>query len=279
MLRGPLLTFALVAGTLALFAVASEPTGSLTVEYRVPYQGKGEPTLNIYRPENMRGPAPAVVAVHGGTWRHGDGGKMHRFAQEIARSGFVVFKVRYTYATKKRGAWPRQLDDVQEAVRWIRANAERLEVDRRRIGAFGSSSGAHIVGLLATKARGGLERGARVRAAVTWSAGFDFLRLRRHPISGPIHFFLGCKKSKCGRKLRKASPIRHVSRDDPPMLIMNARDELMPLAQPRRMASKLRSKGVDARLTFVSGNRHAAKNARKQLPITIDYLREQLAVP
>lgn len=275
MLRGPLLISALVAGTLALFAVANEPS-DITVERKVSYQGEGEPTLNIYRPRNLTGPAPAVVTVHGGTWRHGDGGKMHRFSKEIARHGFVVFKVRYTYATKRRGAFPRQLEDVKNAVRWIRANAERLDVDERRIGAFGSSSGAHIVALLATKARGSLESGARVSTAVTWSAGFDFTQLRRHPISRAIHFFLGCKKRECDRKLRNASPLRHVSSDDTPMLMMNARDELMPLSQPRQMAARLRAAGVDARLKFVSGRKHAAKNAAKQLPITIDYLREQL---
>ncbi len=46
--------------------------------------------------------------------------------------------------------FPAQLDDVQHAVRWIRANAARYGVDPNRIGAMGASAGGHLVALLGT---------------------------------------------------------------------------------------------------------------------------------
>ena len=283
MIRRRLLLAALVAATVSGAAVlslspAERANGAgVTIERGIAYQGKAGPTLRVYRPDGIDGPAPAVIVVHGGTWQHGDEGKMHRFAKRIARAGFVVFKVGYTYATRRKGAWPRQLDDVKRGVRWVRRNAGRYGVDTSRIGAFGSSSGAHIVALLATKSRGGsLERGARVRAAVTWSAFFDLPRMRGHRFFNAIRTFLGCRERRCGRKLRRASPIRHVSADDPAMLIVNARAELAPLSQPRRMARKLRAKGVEARLELVRGRKHGARNADQALGPTIAYLRTQL---
>lgn len=264
---------------MAAAATASAPpaAAALRVERGLAYQGKGKPTLDVYRPARSGGRLPGVMVVHGGTWRHGDGGKMRRFARRIARAGFVVFDVGYTYATKARGAFPRQPDDLRRALRWIRARAARFKVDAQRIGAFGSSSGAHLVALIATKGRGSLDAGARVRAAVTWSAPFDFTRLRRHKLSGAIRHFLGCATRRCTKRLRAASPLRYVTADDPAMLVVNSRDELMPLGQPRRMVNRLNAAGVEAKLALVPGSRHGAKYADRQLDPTIAYLREQLA--
>lgn len=285
MIRRALIFGAPAAATLAVGALlALEPAdradgAGVAVERGIAYQGKGGPTLRVYRPGGAQLPAPAVIAVHGGTWQHGDKGKMHEFAKQIAReTGFVVVKVGYTYASRKRGAWPRQLNDVKDGVRWVRRNAGRYGIDKRRIAAFGSSSGAHLVALLATKSRGGsLDRGPRVRAAVTWSAFFDLRRMRRHHFFNAIRTFLGCRDRPCGRKLGNASPMRHVSRDDPAMLVFNARRELAPLSQPRRMVRKLRSRGVEARLRIVRGRKHGARNADQALTPTIDYLREVLS--
>jgi acetyl esterase/lipase len=283
-IRRALILGAPVAATLAVGALltlnpADRANGAgVAVERGISYQGKEGPTLRVYRPAGAERPAPAVIAVHGGTWQHGDKGKMHEFAKRIAReTGFVVVKVGYTYASRKRGAWPRQLNDVKDGVRWVRRNAGEYGIDKRRIAAFGSSSGAHLVALLATKNRGGsLNHGPRVRAAVTWSAFFDLRRMRGHHFFNAIRTFLGCRDRPCGRRLRNASPLRHVSRDDPAMLIVNARRELSPLSQPRRMASKLRSRGIEARLKLVRGGKHGARNADQALGPTIDYLTEVL---
>jgi acetyl esterase/lipase len=267
-----------VAAMLTLDSPDRANGAGVAVERGIHYQGKDGPRLRVYRPADARRPAPAVIAVHGGTWQHGDKGRMHEFAKQIAReTGFVVVKVGYTYASRKRGAWPRQLNDVKDGVRWVRRHAGEYGIDKRRIAAFGSSSGAHIVALLATASRGGsLDRGARVRAAVTWSAFFDLPRMRGHHFFNAIRTFLGCRERPCGRRLRKASPIRHVTRDDPPMLVVNARRELAPLSQPRRMMRKLRSRGIEARLRIVHGRKHGARNASQALGPTVDYLAEVL---
>ena len=66
----------------------------------------------------------------------------------LARSGFVAFSVDYRLFNGTVNLWPAQLDDVQRAVRWIRANAAKYRVDPNRIGAFGHSAGAQLAALL-----------------------------------------------------------------------------------------------------------------------------------
>jgi acetyl esterase/lipase len=218
------------------------------------------------------------MAVHGGTWTHGDGGKMHGYAKTIARHGFVVFKVGYTYATPERAGFPRQARELRKALRWMRANSDRFRLDPRRIGALGSSSGGNLVGLIATQGRGPLTRAGRVKAAVTWSGPLDLTRLRRHGLARSIRRFAGCSRW-CRRTLRRASPITHVSRGDSAMLMFNGERELLPLSQPRSMARRLRAAGVPTRVRIVPGRRHGAKNADANLAQSIEYLREQLGHP
>ena len=257
---------------------ADEGRAAIRVERGIAYQGTDKPKLTVYRPRGLAGRAPAVMAVHGGTWTHGDGGKMHGFAKAIARHGFVVFKVGYTYATRKRAGFPRQRIELRRAIRWMRAHARRFRIDPSRIGALGSSSGAHLVALTAMYGRAPLTRGARVKAAVVWSAPLNLTRLRKGWLARAIRKFVGCQRW-CKRTLRRASPIHHVSRGDPALLMFNGDRELLPLSQPRSMATKLRAARVPHRVSIIGSHRHGAKNADVLLAPSIGYLREQLDHP
>ena len=64
-------------------------------------------------------------------------------AQRLAEAGYVAFSVDYRLvdAAVKCTRWPAQLDDVQLAVRWVRANAADFGIDPHRVGAFGWSAG------------------------------------------------------------------------------------------------------------------------------------------
>lgn len=93
---------------------------------------------------------PAVVCVHGGGMWTGSRADMADPARELAWAGYVAFAVDYRLveAATGRHRWPAQLDDVQRAVRWVRANADRYGVDSRRVGAYGWSAGGQLAALL-----------------------------------------------------------------------------------------------------------------------------------
>src|SRR5581483_10127968 len=71
------------------------------------------------------------------------------FSRELARRGYVVFAVNYTLAPRAR--WPAQLEDVQAALRWIRAHAASYGIDPRHVFAWGGSCGGHLAAMLALR--------------------------------------------------------------------------------------------------------------------------------
>jgi acetyl esterase/lipase len=105
--------------------------------------------LDIYEPAGTSAkPRPVVILIHGGGWTAFDKSTMRGMGGFLSRSGFVAFSVDYRLFRAGENRWPTQLDDVQRAVRWIRANASKYSVDPDHIGAFGHSAGAQLAALL-----------------------------------------------------------------------------------------------------------------------------------
>ena len=101
--------------------------------------------LDVYQPAGKGGLRPAVVLLHGGGWDSLDS-TMRGMGQFLARSGFVAFSADYRLLKGKENRWPAQLDDVQRAVRWVRASAATYGVNPERIGAFGHSARSAVGG-------------------------------------------------------------------------------------------------------------------------------------
>jgi len=107
--------------------------------------------LDLFIPkEPMDDPMPAVVCIHGGGWVVNRRIWFEPFAQYLASKGMAAVTIDYRMLPAVR-----LIDcvfDSKAAVRWIRANAEKYNIDPNRIGAIGASAGAHLVTLLATTA-------------------------------------------------------------------------------------------------------------------------------
>ncbi|MEO8628190.1 MAG: alpha/beta hydrolase, partial [Betaproteobacteria bacterium] len=137
---------------------------------------------DIYRPDGA-GPFPGVLMVHGGGWHEGKRKHMGRFSKMLARRGYVVVNIDYRLAPQFH--FPAQIEDLREAVRWMRANAVSLKLDPMRIGAWGYSAGAHLVALLGTDNEG---PATRVSAVVAGGLPSDF---SDYPDSPLIRDFIG----------------------------------------------------------------------------------------
>jgi len=250
----------------------------VTVTENVPYASVNGVALllDIYQPA-ARGPqvVPAVVLIHGGGWTSFDKSTMRGMGQFLARSGFVSFSVDYRLFEHKANGWPAQLDDVQRAVRWVRANAGKYGVNPERIGTFGHSAGAQLAALL------GMEEtrdnsddalakySSRVQAVVDVSGPTDFTT--DHDADGDefLADFLGAAFSKHPEIWREASPVFHVSKGDPPFLIVHGtRDENVPISQSQELYDKLQSAGVPVSLIKVNDfHTFQTPEARRQLAI------------
>lgn len=219
------------------------------------------PRLDLYQPRRDDAPAsgwPAVVAIHGGGWR---GGTKNTYGREVARlagRGFVVVSVEYALSRPGHPTWPENLDDVREAVRWVRRHARDYGIDAHRIAALGSSAGGHLAELLGTKA-GGDDPEAGVDAVVNLYGPSDLAGLFKSPGAVmPLRLYLG-RDPKDGPGLyADASPIAHASgRSAPTLIIHGEADQLVPVAQSLAMAERLRAAGVPAEVFVVPRASHA----------------------
>jgi acetyl esterase/lipase len=106
----------------------------------------------ITEPAVLHGAAPTAVYVHGGSWVSGDfdtgGFAIDQIGPALNAKGFVVMSVDYRLGPQNR--WPAQIVDVKCAVRYLRANARALHVDRSRIGVWGQSAGGQLAALVGT---------------------------------------------------------------------------------------------------------------------------------
>jgi acetyl esterase/lipase len=265
---------AVAAATLVWGCGSSDAREEVVVERDVRYAGPGGPALDVYRTAPRGRSRPAVLAIHGGAWAAGDKEDVAPTALALANAGFVVFAVGYDLAGPARAGFPRQLRQVRAATRFTRRNAGRYGVDRRRIGALGISAGAHLAALAGVTGRGPLGRGARLGAVVSWSGPFDLRPPRLPVLDREISWFLGCHG--CPHRAARASPIVHVSADDPPTLIVNSTEELVPASQARRMARRLRAAGVPAPLLLLPGAVHAPLFEPLAIGPSVRFLRRQL---
>jgi acetyl esterase/lipase len=219
--------------------------------------------LDAYVPTAKTTKRPAILLVHGGAWRGGDKSNFTAEGTKLAALGYVAFSVNYRLTPLH--PYPAAVDDVQAAVRWVRSPAQvkTYALDPKRIGAIGASAGGHLVGMLATLGRGSLTKGARIKAAVSWSGPMNFSlwpleALADVPTGLAVLQFLDCAPGAAScPNVTPASPISHIDKTDAPMLIANSDHELVALSQATSMDAALKAAGVVERLVVFPGNRHA----------------------
>lgn len=248
-----LLLFALLAGA----ALSAQPPAGVKSELDVAYDTRSaKQKLDLFYQEaagdDLR---PGMVVVHGGGWRGGDkgGGQWRQLPIEFAKRGYVAISVNYRLTDE--AASPAQINDVKAAVRWLRANAERLRLDRQRLGAYGNSAGAHLVALLGlVKPSDGLEgdgphrdQSSLVQAVVASATPTDFtswIGSSQRPSRALDPLFAGPEESKAERA-RQASPITYARADAPPFLLIHGTaDRTVPIEQPQRLVDALRKAGA-----------------------------------
>lgn len=214
-------------------------------------------TMDIYVPE-AGGPWPVLVYVHGGAWMHGDKAEAGMFARSMTAQGYLV--VSLNYRLYPSGRYPAMIEDVKCAIRSLRANAGQYNLDPNRIGAMGVSAGGHLVSLLGTSdPDAGFDVGeyrdqsSRVQAVIAMAPVTDLTR------SFPNADIEAMRQVGFGEdNIVQASPITHVTPDDPPFLLIHGdRDELVPVEQSQLMYDRLVQAGVPAQLIVVRNAGHS----------------------
>nr|MBA3415822.1 prolyl oligopeptidase family serine peptidase [Chloroflexia bacterium] len=152
-----------------------------------------------------------------------------------------------------RHRWPAQLDDAQLAVRWVRANAERLNVDSGRVGAYGWSAGGQLAALLGTRdtrdpAAPLAGHPSRVACVVNLAGDVDLASYADPPAFDEVVALLGGTPAEVPERYRDASPLSWVDGRTAPFLVIHgAQDDVVPVGQSRQLVAALRAAGVEVR--------------------------------
>ncbi|NDJ74711.1 MAG: alpha/beta hydrolase [Chloroflexi bacterium] len=228
--------------------------------------------LDVYEPALGEGPFPAIVVVHGGAWFHGDK-SYYAFGLHdrwLAGQGYVVFDVQYRLS----GRWPAPLADVKHAIRWVRSNATRFNVDPGQIALMGRAAGAHLALMAAYTANdpdfareyfgedGGATGGATgsvddsVQAVVASYPPAD-LRLWPAEDDSAIAHLLGGLPEDRPDVYAEASPVTHVRPGLPPTLLVHGqRDRMVSPVHSELLTNRLRAAGVTTVLLRIPWGRH-----------------------
>ena len=237
---------------MATIALALEPTKA-DLTYKV-VQGL-ELKLDLYLPEKTG--APLVVWVHGGGWQ--DGGKANPPAAEyLVSRGFAYASIRYRLSGEAK--WPAQIEDCEDALRWLRERSAEFGYDARKVGAWGLSAGGHLVAMLGTRSKGA----GRADVVVDYFGPTDFLRMNDrkgridHDAPGsPESKLLGAAIQTVPELVKTASPPAFVSKGSAPMLIVHGdKDPLVPIEQSGLLRDALKQAGVVHEYVVIEGGGH-----------------------
>ncbi len=199
----------------------------ITIEQDVIYAERPSRALkcDVYRPNRppVRGDKyPAVLVFHPGAWTLGD--KSWYFTPHdsyLASLGYVVFDCQYRFVQET--GWPTQLDDARDAIRWVKANAVKYNIDPERVAVLGRSSGGHVALSAAYRATGDYADTA-VRAAIGIYPPLNLTIIAETP--GPaIKALFGGDPSTAQTQAgyEDGSPLFFADKNSPPTLLIHGK--------------------------------------------------------
>ncbi|HZM21932.1 MAG TPA: alpha/beta hydrolase [Anaerolineales bacterium] len=213
--------------------------------------------MDMYFPDSG-GPWPVLAYVHGGSWMHGDKSEAIMFADQMTSQGYLLVSINYRLYPE--GKFPNMIEDVKCAIRFLRAHAGAYNLDPNRIAAMGPSAGGHLVSLLGTSDGSAgwdvgeyLDQSSRVQAVIAMAPVTD---LTRNFPNADIEAMRGIGFGEDNIVL--ASPITHVTVDDPPFLLIHGdQDEVVPFEQTQLIYDRLVQTNVPAQLVIVKNAGHS----------------------
>ena len=250
------------AGGIALLLVigtsgcdrACAVTPDLSYDSSIGYSG----TFDFHEPksDSTRTSRPAVIAIHGGAWRGGDKAWGEQFAEELCPFGYVVFSINYRVSSQPNGTWPAQIEDVQKAVRHVRANATRFRIDPARIAALGMSAGGHLATMVALR-DDPVGSDGRLTVAVNLDGEHDMSmppELVMDDFDEIMTMVMGHAAPWSVAELRDISTVTFARPDVSLLTIHGAGDDNVYVTQGERITAEVRAKGGRAEFVRLEGD-------------------------
>jgi acetyl esterase/lipase len=187
---------------------------------------------------------PAIISVHGGRWRGGS--KRDPSTIKVDQwAGFGFFAMSIDYRLVGCSPVPACYQDLQCAIRFVHANAEKYNIDPDRIFLMGQSAGGHLVSLAATLGDGPFPRTGgwdeasnKFRAVISVAANYELTTLSWGDIWAPA-------EGDAVEARKFASPVNHVRKEMVPLMILHSdNDKSVPIENALGMVDALKKSGA-----------------------------------
>ncbi|MDF2776367.1 MAG: Esterase/lipase [Geminicoccaceae bacterium] len=243
-----------VLGAIGCESAMYDVEQDLSYDSSIGYDG----TFDFYEPksDSSRTNRPAILAIHGGAWRGGDKAWGEQFADELCPYGYVVFSINYRRSSRPDGTWPAQIEDVQNALKYIRANAARFRIDPDRIASLGMSAGGHLATMVALRDDPASPDG-RVNVAVNLDGEHD-MTMPPDQVMADFEDILtgvmGHGPPWSDVELRDISTVTFARPDVAVLTVHGAGDDNVYVTQGERITAELRSKGAEVEFVRLDGD-------------------------
>jgi acetyl esterase/lipase len=217
--------------------------------------------LDIALAANRNSSTPLVILIHGGGWTRGDKRDLSNFLGIFTSKGFNVANINYRLAGGSDDSirWPDLIEDVRNAIGYIRTHADEWQIKKEKYILWGASSGAHLAFLYGYQFDSasvvssviGFGTPSRLNDPVWNEDRYKQLAMLAMPaLTGQ-----SWNSDTSNPALIRASPYYSKS-FKPSLLIHGDRDNTVPYSQSVQLYDLLQSKGIDSKLILLKNGGH-----------------------
>lgn len=245
--------------------------------------------LDLYLPSGIRDPI-LLVWVHGGVWQRGSKEDVPKLFVE---NGIATASLDFRPSTEAK--FPAAIHDIKAAIRFLRGNSAQYGIKSKRIAIAGSSSGGHLAALVGVSNKNAniegtighhLQESSEVHAIISYFGATNLTSILSqstpHGLSvrkPGLEFLLGGQPDQVPKLARLASPVFHVDRSDPPLLLIHGdQDVQMPINQAHELQGEYLKLDLDVHFQVIHGAAHGGEifYSGKAAKLAIDFLRRTI---
>jgi len=216
--------------------------------------GEIELPAHVFLPPPALTPRAAIVFFFGGGWTGGTISQFHFQSRRLAERGMVAVCAEYRVQSRHGTSPFESLDDARAAVRWLRAQAARWQIDPARIAAGGGSAGGHLAACTALVPDPEPQEVSSIPNALVLF----------NPVLDTTEQGYGIEKVTSSRKT-EISPCHHVRTGLPPALVQHGTaDATVPYENAGRFARLMGEAGNVCRLVPYEGRAHGFFNQKPE---------------
>ncbi|MES2918622.1 MAG: alpha/beta hydrolase [Pseudomonadota bacterium] len=232
-------------------STSTTTSGASTVTY-TPSNWSQALKGDLYLPANNGQARPVVLLMHGGAWQRGDKSSMSGTGQALAQRGYAAFSINYRFAPGS--THPSQLQDMQQALRFLQQNATKYRLDMNRLATWGYSAGGHLATLLAVQPSSDLPP---VRVAIAGAPPSDLTAPEARDASS-VKIYMGGSYAQIPALYGLASPKVQVRSGMAPVFLYHGTaDKTVPIIQSENFVKSLQTASVPVQLVRLQGLDHS----------------------